>query len=94
MRGSVAALKKALKWHGCSDRVNWVEVNEWIKQEQIGKTDKLGQGEVGYVHLDTLTLLQEMAVACGRDPSRAEEKIFGIGERQVWNRINAARPGI
>ena len=175
MRGSVAALKKALKWHGYSDRVNWVEVNEWIKQEQIderrvaasvdgltwdliqnvvtaawipkdgewpektrrratadaallslmwgcllrrreaaaatwgdikvemvdghvfgvltipfGKTDKLGQGEVGYVHLDTLALLQDMAVACGRDPSRADERIFGIGERQVWNRINAA----
>lgn len=175
MRGSVAALKKALEWHGALDHVDWGQVNLWINQERIddrtmpasvdgltweliekvvtaawapksgewpekttrratldsalmwlmwscllrrseaaaakwgdikveqvdghlfgvltipfSKTDKYGRGEVGYVHLDTLALLQEMAVACGRDPSRDGELIFGIGERQVWNRIHAA----
>ena len=47
----------------------------------FGKTDKLGQGEVGHVHLDTLVLLQEMAVACGRDP------------RTLWRYVRAMAVG-
>ena len=175
LRGSVAAVKKALTWVECSGNVNWREIAEWICQQQIdermsassvdgltweliqevetaawvprsrewpektrrratadiamlwlmwgcllrrrelaaatwgdihvevvkghvfgvltipyGKTDRYGEGEVGYVHVSTLALLQEMAVACGRDPSKKDQKIFGIGERQVWNRVNAA----
>ena len=49
----------------------------------FGKTDQFGNGEVGYVHIDTLARLQEMAVRCGRDPSRDGQLVFGIGEKQV-----------
>ena len=56
----------------------------------FGKTDRFGNREVGYIHIDTLARLQEMAVRCGRDPSRSGEKVFGIGEKQVANRIIAA----
>ena len=175
MRGSVAALKRALEWKGTEDSVDWNHVHNWIQQEQIddrtmpasvdglthdliekvvtaawmpkdgewpektrrratfdaallwlmwsallrrsevaaatwgdiqvqhapgqvfgvlnipfSKTDKYGQGDVGYVHLDTLILLHEMAIACGRDSSRDDQLIFGIGKRQVWNRVHEA----
>ena len=56
----------------------------------FGKTDQFGVGEVGYVHIDTLARLQEMAVRSGRDPSRDGQLVFGIGEKQVANRIIAA----
>ena len=56
----------------------------------FGKTDRFGNREVGYIHIDTLARLQEMAVLCGRDPSRSGELVFGIGEKQVANRIIAA----
>ena len=55
-----------------------------------GKTDPLARGEVGYVHVNTLAALQDMAVACGRDPSDREELVFGIGGQQICNRIKAA----
>ncbi len=54
------------------------------------KTDRFGRGEVGYVHLGTLAALQEMANACGRDPSKSKHLVFGIGGRQISNRIGAA----
>ena len=56
----------------------------------FGKTDRYGNREVGYVDIQTLAMLQEMAVLCGRDPTRPNEKVFGIGEKQVANRIIAA----
>ena len=56
----------------------------------FSKTDRTGQGEVGYVSIDTLALLQEMAAICGRDPTRKNEPIFGIGGKQVANRLAAA----
>ena len=36
------------------------------------KTDQFGNGEVAYIHISTLARLQEMAVACGKDPERSE----------------------
>ena len=54
------------------------------------KTDPLGKGEVGYLHIATLAALQEMAVACGRDPSDPDEMVFGIGAEQISNRIRDA----
>ena len=56
----------------------------------FGKTDRHGNREVGYIDIETLARLQKMAVLCGRDPSRDGEKVFGIGEKQVANRIIAA----
>ena len=56
----------------------------------FGKTDPFAKGEVGYIHVRTLAALQEMAVACGRDPSDADELVFGIGDRQISNRIKQA----
>ena len=56
----------------------------------FSKTDQFGSGAVGYVHIETLARLQEMAVRCGRDPSRDGQLVFGIGEKQVANRIIAA----
>ena len=54
------------------------------------KTDPVGRGEVGYLHITTLAALQEMAVACGRDPSDPSERVFGIGAEQISNRIRDA----
>ena len=56
----------------------------------FGKTDRHGNREVGYIHIDTLARLQEMALRCGGDPSRSDELVFGIREKQVANRIIAA----
>ena len=54
------------------------------------KTDRYGRGEVGYVHLGTLAALQDMARACGRDPTKPKEFVFGIDGEQVSNRIRDA----
>ena len=54
------------------------------------KTDKFGKGDVGYIHVETLALLQELAVACGRDPMKSEEKVFDICPRQIGVRIKQA----
>lgn len=60
------------------------------------KTDRYGRGEVGYIHLDTLAALQDMARACGRDPSKPKQLVFGIGGEQISNRIRdaCARAGL
>ena len=79
-------------------RVRWGDIStEVVAGHAYGvlkipfsKTDKTGKGEVGYVHVNTLAALQEMAVACGRDPSDADELVFGIGDRQISNRIKQA----
>ena len=54
------------------------------------KTDKFGKGDVGYLHIENLALLQELAVACGRDPMKSEEKVFDICPRQIGVRIQQA----
>ena len=56
----------------------------------FGKTDPAGKGEVGYLHTRTLAALQEMAVACEREPSKPGELVFGIGDQQISNRIRDA----
>ena len=56
----------------------------------FGKTDQFGNGQVGYIHISTLARLHEMAALRGRDISRPDELVFGIGEKQVSNRIKAA----
>ena len=56
----------------------------------FGKTDRYGNREVGYVDIQTLAMLEQMAVLCGRDSSLLNELVFGIGEKQVANRIIAA----
>ena len=54
------------------------------------KTDKFGKGEVGYLHVENLALLQELAVACGRDPMKRDEKVFDICPRQIGVRVKEA----
>ena len=54
------------------------------------KTDRYGHGEVGYIHLNTLAALQDMAQAWGRDGSKAKQRVFSICGRQICNRISAA----
>ena len=54
------------------------------------KTDKFGKGDVGYIHVSILALLQELAVACGRDPMKSDELVFGICPRQIGVRIKQA----
>ena len=56
----------------------------------FSKTDQTGRGEVGYIHVHTLVALQEMAHACGLDPSKPNQSVFGIGGRQISNRIKEA----
>ena len=56
----------------------------------LSKTDKFGKGAEGYISVETLARLQDMAVRCGRNPSRRNQLVFGIGEKQVSNRIKAA----
>ena len=54
------------------------------------KTDKFGKGEVGYLHVENLALLQELAVACGRDPMKRDQLVFDICPRQIGVRIKQA----
>ena len=56
----------------------------------LGKTDRDGRPQMGYLCIDTLAYLQRMAELCGRDIRDPEEKVFGIGGRQISNRIKAA----
>ena len=56
----------------------------------FSKTDQYGSGAVGYLHIDTMVKLQEMAAAWGMDPSDGDRLVFGIGESQVARRIKAA----
>ena len=41
------------------------------------KVDQYGDGEVAYIHISTLARLQEMAVACGKDTTKKNERVFG-----------------
>ena len=56
----------------------------------FSKTDKFGKGDVGYIHVETLALLQELAVACGRDPMKRDQLVFDICPRQIGVRIKQA----
>ena len=86
LRRSEAA---ALRWGDISTEVVGGHAYGVLKINS-GKTDPLARGEVGYVHVNTLAALQEMAVACGRDPSDPDELVFGIQGQQICNRIKAA----
>ena len=54
------------------------------------KTDRFGKGEVGYLHVENLALLQELAVACGRDPMKRDQLVFDICPRQIGVRVKQA----
>ena len=54
------------------------------------KTDRFGKGQVGYLHVENLALLQELAVACGRDPMKHDEFVFDICPRQIGVRVKQA----
>ena len=41
------------------------------------KVDQYGNGEKAYIHISTLARLQEMAVACGKDINKKNERVFG-----------------
>lgn len=56
----------------------------------FSKTDKFGKGAEGYISVETLARLQDMAVLRGQDPTRRNQLVFGIGDKQVANRIKAA----
>ena len=45
------------------------------------KVDQYGNGEVAYIHISTLARLQEMAVACGKDTTKKNERVFGNGSK-------------
>ena len=47
----------------------------------FGKTDQDGKGEVGYISISTLARLQQMAVACGKDITKKNERVFGNGSK-------------
>ena len=55
-----------------------------------GKTDPYGNGEVAYIHVSTLARLQEMAVACGRDPNNPKQLVFEMSPGQMARRIKKA----
>ena len=56
----------------------------------LGKTDRGGRARMGYLSIDTLAYLQQMAELCGRDSRDLAQLVFGIGDRQISNRIKAA----
>ena len=86
LRRSEAA---ALRWGDISTEVVGGHAYGVLKIRS-SKTDPTGKGEIGYVHVNTLAALQDMAVACGRDPSDPREFVFGIGGQQISNRIRDA----
>ena len=56
----------------------------------LGKTDRDGRPQMGYLCIETLAYLQQMADLCGRDVCDPAQPVFGIGARQISNRIKAA----
>ena len=56
----------------------------------LGKTDRDDRPQMGYLCIDTLAYLQQMAELCGRDTADHGQLVFGIGDRQISNRIKAA----
>ena len=56
----------------------------------LGKNDRDGRPQMGYLCIDTLAYLQQMAELCGRDTRDLGQLVFGMGDRQISNRIKAA----
>ena len=56
----------------------------------LGKTDRDGRPQMGYLCIDTLAYLQQMADLCGRDVRDRGQSVFDIGGRQISERIKAA----
>ena len=56
----------------------------------FGKTDQYGKGEVAYIDISTLARLQQMAVACGKDPSNPKQLVFEMSPQQMARRIKKA----
>ena len=56
----------------------------------LGKTDRYGRPQMGYVCIDTLAYLQQMAELCVRDSSDLGQLVFGMCDRQISDRIKAA----
>ena len=56
----------------------------------LGKADRDGRPQMGYLCIDTLAYLQRMAELCGRDTRDRGQSVFDIGGRQISNRIRAA----
>ena len=66
--GDIKIERKGLHWYG-------------VLTIPFGKTDQDGKGEVGYISISTLARLQQMAVACGKDITKKNERVFGNGSK-------------
>ena len=64
--------------------------NVFVLAIPTGKTDPYGDGASQFLSPFTIQALANMLQLRGGDPPEPGDKIFGIGERQIGNRIKAA----
>ena len=95
----IAVMKDLMTRREATSELVWGDI-EWKRSSEgkifgvvtipLGKTDRDGRPQMGYLCIDTLAYLQRMAELCGRDTRDRGQKVFGIGGRQISNRIRAA----
>ena len=94
----IAIMRDCLLRRSEAAKVTWDDIKVERKPGHVygvltipdSKTDQFGNGEVAYIHVSTLARLQEMAVACGMDTSKAKTPVFGKSPSQLARRIKKA----
>ena len=66
--GDIKIERRGLHWYG-------------VLTIPHSKVDQFGNGEVAYIHISTLARLQQMAVECGKDITKKNERVFGNGSK-------------
>ena len=66
--GDIKIERRGLHWYG-------------VLTIPHSKVDQFGNGEVAYIHISTLARLQQMAVECGKDITKKNQRVFGKGSK-------------
>ena len=94
----IAVMKDLMSRREATSRLVWGDIEVMTDGLHIygavtmplGKTDRNGRGQMGYLCIDTMALLQQMAELCRRDVRDPGQLVFGMGDRQISNRVKAA----
>ena len=94
----IAVMKDLMSRREATSQLVWGDIQLRLDEGRVfgavtiplGKTDRKGRRQMGYLCIDTLAYLQKMAELCGRDPRDPRQLVFRIGDRQISNRIKAA----
>ena len=94
----IAVMKDLMSRRKATSQLVWGDIKLRMDEGRVfgvvtiplGKTDRDDRPQMGYVCIDTLAYLQQMAELCGRDTRERGQLVFGIGDRQISDRIKAA----